>query len=181
MDLLQYKTLMDDDVIRFKEIIKKKLIANSDIIKVLNNSALEQSEADPDEYLNVNILPYFLIHNTQTNVENYICYEVQFSEVARYNKIIKLGQIIFYILCEQKNNIDKETGIARHDLLGALIKTEFNWSHCFGQQAKLISDKPSTTDSDYATRTLIFEIELPNGIAKTKDGITRVVNNDARI
>lgn len=176
-ELLQYKTVIDNDTIRFKEIIKKKLISNENIIKVLNNPELVNKGAEPDEYLNVNILPYFLIHNTQTNVQNFICYEVQFDEIARYNKIIKLCQVIFYVLCEQKNNIDEDTGIARHDLLAALIQHEFNWSQCFGQQIHLISDKPSVTDSDYATRTLIFEVELPNGIAKTTNGVTKVINN----
>ena len=50
----------------------------------------------------------------------------------RYNDAFKLQQIIFYILCEQKNNIEKYTGIARHDLIAARIRDIFNWTNKFG-------------------------------------------------
>jgi len=62
--LLQYKTVMDDDNVRFKEIIKKSLIDDPLIIYLLNNKELESVEADPSDYLGVNILPAFLIHPT---------------------------------------------------------------------------------------------------------------------
>jgi len=62
--LLQYKTVMDDDNVRFKEIIKKSLIDDPLIIYLLNNKELENVEADPSDYLGVNILPAFLIHPT---------------------------------------------------------------------------------------------------------------------
>jgi len=65
--LRSLKTLTDSDNIRFKEIIKKKLIDNPMIIYLLNNTELEDSEADPSDYLGVNILPFYLIHPTQHN------------------------------------------------------------------------------------------------------------------
>jgi len=74
--LRSLKTLNDSDNIRFKEIIKKKLIDNPMIIYLLNNKELEDSEADPSDYLGVNILPYYLVHPTQHNCQNYICYEI---------------------------------------------------------------------------------------------------------
>ena len=67
-ELRQYKTVMDDDNVRIKEIIKRELISDDLIIYLLNNKELEDTEADPSDYLNVNILPYFLIHPTQHNV-----------------------------------------------------------------------------------------------------------------
>ena len=65
--LRSLKTLTDSDTVRFKEIIKKKLINNQMIIYLLNNTELEDSEADPSDYLGVNILPFYLIHPTQHN------------------------------------------------------------------------------------------------------------------
>jgi len=62
--LRSLKTLTDSDNIRFKEIIKKKLIDDPMIIYLLNNKELEDSEADPSDYLGINILPYYLIHST---------------------------------------------------------------------------------------------------------------------
>jgi len=87
---------------------------------------------------------------------------------------MKLLNITFYILCEEKNNIEKSTGIARHDLIGALIMDIFNWSNLFGCQIHCVSDMPSVTDNDYATRTLIFEQTTDNNLAKTRGGITGI-------
>ena len=172
--LRNYKLVVDDDNIRFKEIIKKNLIDDPLIIYLLNNKELEENEADPSDYLGVNILPAYLIHPTQHNVQNFICYEVGFKELERYNSKFKLLQITFYILCEEKTNIEKRTGIARHDLIGSLIIDIFNWSNIFGPQIHCVSDLPSVTDSDYATRTITFEQFTDNNLAKTRNGVTRI-------
>jgi len=118
-----------------------------------------------------------LLVNVQENVKNYICFETSFDEVARYNKIMKLGQVIFYIVCNNKNILDKETGIARHDLLAALITDEFDWSNLFGTQVHLVSDRPMAVDAQYVGRTLIFEQTTTNSIVK--DG--KVYNNGKQI
>ena len=173
--LRDLKNNVDSDNIRYKEIIKKSLIENDLIIYLLNNKELEDVGADPSDYLGINILPAYLIHPTQHNVQNFICYEVGFREVQRYNSKMKLLQITFYVLCEEKNNIEKRTGIARHDLLGALILDIFNWSNVFGCQIHCVSDVPSVTDNDYATRTIIFEQLTDNNLAKTRDGVARII------
>ena len=173
--LRNLKTLMDSDDIRAKELIKKSLIDSELIIYLLNNKELQDADADPSDYLGINILPFFIVNPTQHNVQNYICYEVGFRELERYNSKMKLLQITFYILCEEKNNIEKLTGIARHDLLGALILDMFNWSNVFGQQIHCVSDLPSITDNDYATRTIIFEQLTDNNLAKTRSGVTRII------
>ena len=176
--LRSLKILNDSDDVRFKEIIKKKLIDDPMIIFLLNNKELEEQEADPSDYLGINILPFYIIHPTQHNCQNYICYEIQTREEARYNNTIKVGQVIFYVLCEEKNNIERSTGIARHDLLSALIIKNFNWTNLFGKQIHLVSDIPSVTDTDYATRTLTFEGDFPNNIVKSDVGTksTIVIN-----
>ncbi len=172
--LRDLKKNVDSDDIRYKEIIKQNLINNDLIIYLLNNKELEDTEADPSDYLGINILPYFLVHPTQHNVQNFICYEIGFREIERYNSKMKILQITFYILCEEKNNIEKLTGIARHDLIGALILDIFNWSNLFGGQIHCVSDLPSVTDSDYATRTIIFEQTTDNNLSKTRNGVTRI-------
>ena len=89
-----------------------------------------------------------------------------------------MQQIIFYVLCHKNNIIDRETSLARHDLLAALITEQFNWTNIFGQKVHLISDRPTTTDTDYATRTLVFQQISENAVVKTKNGITRLANKD---
>ena len=174
--LRDYKVVLDDDNIRFKEIIKKTLIDDPLIIYLLDNKELADAEADPSDYLGVNILPFYLINPTQHNVQNYICYETSFKESPRYNNTEKYMQITFYILCEEKNGIEKMTGIARHDLIAARIRTLFNWTNKFGMQCHVISDLPTVTDNDYSTRTLVFEMTAPNNIVKTSNGATRTIN-----
>lgn len=87
--LRNLKTLPDSDDIRYKEIIKKSLIDNDLIIYLLNNKELEDAEADPSDYLGINILPFYMIHPTQHNVQNYICYETDVREEDRYNPKMK--------------------------------------------------------------------------------------------
>ena len=173
--LRDLKKNVDSDEIRYKEIIKKNLINSDLIIYLLNNKELESMGADPSDYLGVNILPYYLIHPTQHNVQNFICYDVGFRELERYNAKIKYLQITFTILCEEKNNIEKKTGIARHDLLGALIMDIFNWSNLFGEQIHCVSDLPGVTDNDYSTRTLIFEQRTDNNLTKTRNGTPIII------
>ena len=162
--LVEYKNNVGSDNIQYKETIKEKLINNSAIIHSLNNKDLDPDS--PDDYYGENILPYYLLVDVQQKSKNYICFETSFDEVARYNDVMKLGKIIFYIVCDNKDIFDKDTGIARHDLLAALITDEFNWCNDFGTQIKLVSDRPSAIDSQYVGRTLIFEQMTPNSIVK---------------
>ena len=169
--LRDLKNTVDSDNIRYKEIIKKSLINSDYIIYLLNNKELENSGADPSDYLGVNILPYYLIHPTQHNVQNFICFEVGFRELERNNSKFKQLQITFYVLCEEKNNIERKTGIARHDLIGALILDLFNWTSIFGIQIHCVSDEPGVTDDNYSTRTLVFRQLTDNNLAKTRSGV----------
>ena len=153
--LLNLKNAPDSDDIRYKEIIKKALIDNQLIIYLLNNKELEEIDADPSDYLGVNILPYYLVHPSQHNVQNYICYETYTDELDRYNSRIKKQQIIFYVLCDEKNNIEKNTGIARHDLIAALIMDIFNWSNLFGERIHCVSDIPSVIDNDFSPESML--------------------------
>lgn len=166
--LQAFETLIDSDDIRYKKKIKDILLNNRFIIHVLNNKELEEKEASPEDYFGINILPFYMITPTQSNTQNFICFEVQFDEETRYNKVIKYGQIIFYILCHQKDIIDEDTGTARHDLLAAILLDQFNWTNYFGNQIHCISDKASVVDTDYACRTLVFEGEFPNSFIKNK-------------
>lgn len=175
--LRDYKVKPDDDNIRIKETIKKTLVEDPLIIYLLNNKELEEADADPRDYINVNILGNYLIHPTQHNVSNFICLGIDSKEGVRYNDALKIQRITFYILCEEKNNIEKLTGACRHDLIGARIKDAINWTNKFGTQCELVEDLENVTDNDYATRTLVFQMETPKNLVKTRNGITRVINN----
>lgn len=176
--LRSFKNIPDSENTRFKEIIKKNLINNRFLIHVLNNAELDEDE--PDSYFNVNIFPFYAIDHAITKVENWICFETQFVEEARYNEVIRFGQVIFYILCGLDTIEEKTTGMARHDLLSALITDQFNWSNVFGNKVHLISDKASIVDNHYACRTLVFQGKFTNDILQTKNNKTEVINNRVR-
>lgn len=176
--LASLKYVTDNDNIRIKEIIKQKLLANDDIIHVLNNKELQESEAENDEYFGVNILPYYMVTPTQTNSQNFICFTVGYENVERnftnssrmYNDLQKHLHIVFVVMCEQKNIKEEDTGIARHDLLAALIQNEFNFTNFFGRRVQIISDDESIVDSKYCARTLVFSQVTDNNVTKTQYG-----------
>ena len=91
---------------------------------------------------------------------------------------MKIQHIIFYVLCEEKNNIEKKTGIARHDLIAALLINIFNCSNLFGNKVHITSDIPSVVDNDYACRTLVFEMTTDNNLAKTVNGKASMLNRE---
>ena len=176
--LASLKYVTDDDNIRIKEIIKQKLLANDDIIHVLDNKKLQDAEAENDEYFWENIFPFYLIPDAQTDSQNFICFTVGYENVERnftnssrmYNDLQRHLHIVFVILCEKKNLKDRDTGIARHDLLAALIQNEFNLTNYFGRRMLLVSDNESTVDSVYACRTLVFSQTTDNNVTKTQYG-----------
>lgn len=178
-ELRRYRNEPDEDDVRYKQIIKRKLLENHKLIYLLHNKELEEAEAEADEYLDVNILPYYLIAPTQTNVQNYICFETSFENVSRGNSVMKIQRIIFYILCYQADIIVQEIGSPRHDLIAAELINMFQGSNDFGTQLKLMSDIPSTTDKDYATRTLTFAQITTNSI--TNDGRVTSLRTGFRI
>ena len=67
-------------------------------------------------------------------------------------------------------------GAGRHDLIAARIKDIFNYTNKFGTQCILVDERESVTDNDYATRTLIFEMETPKNLVKTRDNVSRIIN-----
>ena len=189
--LLSFKETVDSDDVKVKEKIKYMLSNNELIIFALNNKELEESGAQPDEYLGVNILPFYLLEEVQTHVNNFVCFEVSYDMAQSYqyskshkslNSTVKTLNVIFHILCDEKYIIEENTGIDRHDLLATLVIDQFNWSNEFGGKLMLVSDVPSTVDKHYACRTLVFQQTTDNNVIKTIDDIPRYVNkiNDYR-
>lgn len=177
MDYTKFLTLPDSDNIRIKDIIKKKLLNNPDILYLLNAA---EEDFEPADYFGSYIKPYYIVDSANAEAHNYLCYETSFVEIPRSVEIYKQMQIIFYICVNKGDIIHPQSGIARHDLISALITRDINWSEAFGMKCKLVQDKASTTDLNYATRTLIFECELSNGISKTdmQTGESHFCNND---
>ena len=196
--LRAYANTPDDDNIKYKNIIKNALLNCPELLYSLHDEELESELFDDngnlymdeetgkllgevDRYFGDNsyIRPFLFIPDTQTTVKCYVCYQVSFNEMPRYNNIEKYTLIIFNIFVHGDDRVDKLTGIPRHDLIASIIREKFNWSSIFGMQAKLISSKESTTDNNYICRTLTFQVLDLNGIVNTPYGQeTQIRNNE---
>lgn len=201
--LRAYKTTPDDENIQYKKKIEKALMLNPCLLYALNEKSLESELFDDDgninwewnedtkEYeplgewdryfgSNSNIRPFLFIPDTQTEVKHYICYQVSFDEMPRYQDTLKYTNVTFTIFVHGNDRNDKLTGIPRHDLIASIIRERFNWSNIFGMQTHLVSSKESTTDNNYIVRTLIFQVVDTNGIVKTTNGVTSTNNYQLR-
>lgn len=168
-NLRAFRNNIDYDGIRVKECIKKALLNNKYIIHTLNDKELEAQDAEPDEYFGSQsrIRPYYMIPETETSTGNYLCYTVSFTHMPDNNKLMKYLQVQFVILCEQKNIIDEETSLARHDLLAALIQDQFNYTNIFGSKIQLVADKEDVVDTAYSSRLLTFQSITDNNLVKS--------------
>ena len=201
--LRAYKTTPDDENIQYKKKIEKALMLNPCLLYALNEKSLESELFDDDgninwewnedtkEYKplgewdryfgsNSNIRPFLFIPDTQTEVKHYICYQVSFDETPRYQDTLKYTTITFTIFVHGNDRVDKLTMIPRHDLIASIIRERFNWSNIFGMQTHLISSKESTTDNNYLVRTLVFQVVDTNGIHKTTDKKSSIMNYGIR-
>ena len=197
--LRAYANTPDDDNIKYKNIIKNALLNCPELLYSLHDEELESELFDDngnlymdeetgnllgevDRYFGDNsyIRPDLFIPDTQTTVNNYVCYQVMFDELPRYGKIQKYTEITFTIFVNGMDRTDELTGIPRHDLIASIIRERFNWSNIFGMQTHLISSKESVTDNNYLVRTLIFQIVDTNGIVTIQNGKTSVTNYQLR-
>lgn len=188
--LRNYANTPDDDNIKYKNIIKHTLLNCPELLYSLHDEELESELfddngnlymdeetgdllGDVDRYFGDNsyIRPSLFIPDTQTTVNSYVCYQVAFNELPRYQNMQKYTEITFNIFVNGKDRTDKLTGIPRHDLIASIIREKFNWSNIFGMQTHLISSKESVTDNNYLVRTLIFQITDVNSITYTPLGV----------
>ena len=201
--LRAYKTTPDDENIQYKKKIEKALMLNPCLLYALNEKSLESELFDDDGNINwewnedtkeyeplgewdryfggtSNIRPYLFIPDTQTEVKHYICYQVSFDEMPRYQDTLKYTNVTFTIFVHGNDRNDKLTGVPRHDLIASIIRERFNWSNIFGMQTHLVSSKESTTDNNYLVRTLVFQVIDTNGIVNTTNGKTSLSNYQLR-
>lgn len=201
--LRAYKTTPDDENIQYKKKIEKALMLNPCLLYALNEKSLESELFDDDGNINwewnedtkeyeplgewdryfggtSNIRPYLFIPDTQTEVKHYICYQVSFDEMPRYQDTLKYTNVTFTIFVHGNDRNDKLTGIPRHDLIASIIRERFNWSNIFGMQTHLVSSKESTIDNNYLVRTLVFQVVDTNGIHKTTDKKSSIMNYGIR-
>lgn len=125
---------IEDDISLSKRIIETVLCNDPDIIEIIDNPELDPNI--PDEYLYNNIYPFVRIPGTQDVSKTFICYSIDDMSANEYNDRMK-QQYIQFVVFVHKDLIKTKYGVARHDLLGYLIRDLFNRSHLFGHELKI--------------------------------------------
>ena len=146
---------IDDDIIRKKRLIEQILYSDEDIIEILDNPDL--SPDAPEEYVGKNIFGFLRVPGTQDVSKNFITFIVDDMGRTPNNQVMK-SQYVQFVVFVHKDLVDTKYGMARHDLLGYLIRDIFNLSNCLGPQMELVSNREGITDTDFYTRTLKFEL-----------------------
>lgn len=150
-----------DDIIEKKSIVGELFYTDPDIIEVLDNSKVDPT--CPDEAMYECIYPFIRIPGTQDESKSYICYTLDDNGVGTVNKSMKT-QFLKVVIFVHQDIVDTKRGMNRHDLLGYLIKDVLNQSNALGMQLNCVFDRESTTDTNYATRTIQFEMTTPGSM-----------------
>ena len=146
---------VDDDIIRKKRLIEQILCFDKDIVEIVDNPSIDPE--CPEDLVYENIWPCIRIPGTQDVSKNFITFTVDDTERKPSNTVMKT-QIVQFVIFVHKDHIKTKYGMARHDLLGYLIRDIFHLSNKLGPQMELVSNKEGVTDTDYCTRTLRFEL-----------------------
>ena len=146
---------VDDDIIYKKRLIEQILYSDEDIIEILDNPNL--SPDTPEDYIGENIFPFLRIPGTQDVSKNFITFTIDDMGRTSNNQVMK-SQYVQFVVFVHKDLVKTKYGMARHDLLGYLIRDIFNLSNKLGPSAELVSNHEGITDTDFYTRTLRFEL-----------------------
>ena len=107
------------------------------------------------------LVPYLKLNNTQKEVINYICYDIDDTGVGYHNDTIKNQEII--IMCfVHEDNMETEYGITRADLLSYVIMDLLAWTNELGFHLVNVENRPMIVDAKYYCRRLKFLVKAPN-------------------
>lgn len=191
-NLRSYLDTPDDDTVRLKERIKQMLVNCPKLLWAIHDEKYEGELFNEDGTLNEtgewdvyfgdtsHIRPFLFIPETQDVVANYICYQTSTDENMRYNSEMKYFVITFTIIVHEKDSMDSDTGIARHDLIGSIIRELMAWSSITAMRAVPIYEGETVTDNNYITKVLRYQVSLPNNIVVTDRIGTGYVNKTKR-
>lgn len=160
-----------DDIARYKYKIMQMLTEDDDIISTLHNHELKGHKGD--DYRYVNIFDFLKIPNTQSTVKNFICFEVNDVEQPRYTEGLMKKRIIFRT-ASHADDIQTDYGIARQDLLAAIIKNKFDWTQVFGMHLEKIYDSGKITENDFYYREFIYETITTNNLVNKAKQVGKI-------
>ena len=184
-DIKEIERVLDEysnnDIVLKKQILKEMFEQDPDLLEILGNfeprplnkykdinNPTEEELQKRQEIMDYNesikhdkIVPYLKLNDTQTEVINYIAFDIDDTGTGFYNDTIKNQEIIIMCLVHE-NNMKTEYDVVRTDLLAYIITDLLNWSNVLGFQIHLIESRPMIIDSKYYCRRLKFLGTVPN-------------------
>ena len=160
-----------DDIARYKYKIMQMLSEDTDLISTLHNEELDSSKGD--DYRYVNIFDFLKIPGTQSTVKNFVCFEVNDVEQPRYTEGLMKKYIVFRTVSHE-DDVQTDYGMARQDLMAAIIKNKFDWSQVFGMHIEKIQDYGKITENGYYYREFVYETITPNNLVNKAKAIGNI-------
>lgn len=146
-----------DEILRYKYKVMQILIQDMDLLSVLHCADLEKKGLTNhgDSYRGVSIFDFMKLPDLKSDVKNYICFDVV--ESFGSNNVKRL---VFRTVCHE-SDMNTDWGVSRMDLLAAIIKSKFDWSHILGFTLRKESDT-SEIVGEYYYREVSYISFAPN-------------------
>lgn len=161
--------LFQSEIGKVKREIKERLIMNKDIRTLIDDPELADTD-DYSNYLYRRIFPYLMIPSTITDKAAYILFKVDQEDdnylegMRKQNDLTKVMTVQFMVIVH-KDRLETEFGIERHDAIAHVITQLFAWNDkVVPFRMRCVQNVEGVTDNNYASRTLIFEIQMPNNL-----------------
>lgn len=175
----------NNELIYKKTAIKKMFLEDPDLLEVLGkpekrplnkyvdkDNPTSEELAKRQEILDYNekieheqIIPFLKLNEIQTEVLNFVMFDVQDDGVAYHNDFIK-NQYLIVMIAIHENDMNTEYGIPRADLVDFIIRDLLCWTNSLGMHMELNEDAPMIMDTHYYMRRLKFFIKMPNVVNK---------------
>lgn len=144
-----------EEIIAFKQQIASLIINNSEIIELLNEPTVTNSE----DLIYNNIFNFLRVPSVPNETKTYICYKIDVPEVCPSNFLFKKLEITFWIISHQDIMIT-DLGGNRIDLISSkLEKMLIGYKDMGNKPLELISNIETVASNLHPCRIVIFKAE----------------------
>lgn len=157
--------MVKDDVSKYKKETMELLIANDDVLTLIDEKKIV--DEDPSELIYQNIFPYKRIPSTQEEVKAFILVAVDVPKVSLVNYFFKQMMLTITVVCHA-GKMKTSYGGTRVDLLTAAIRNILNGNKEYnGKRLEYVSDLEGVlTGGNYFYREMRFKADEINSTGK---------------
>jgi hypothetical protein len=143
------------EITRYKQQIMSLFINNEDIVRLIDNKEIENTE----DLINENIYYYLRVPDPPEEEKTYICIEVDIPDAqSTYNKLMRELVITIYIITHERLMPTPEG--TRTDLLSAEIDKTLSTQTVIGKsQMELLSNNANGIGVKHRCRIMTFTVQ----------------------